>query len=193
MTTNNGLGGFGAESQTTRRVVPNKDDIQKKIDNILRETDSYAILDIKRGASDGEIKKAFHKLSLLVHPDRCKLKNSEAAFKKVLNAKDYLLDRDARAHTRFRTHAQPNADTFSYTNRFYESGPGFYHFYYAYNDNNFFDVLNNRFERRAYYSPFYGDSSHRNAQSFRPVHYNPDAYKFVLFILLLFIVLLNWS
>lgn len=193
MTTGNSLGGFDAESQTTRRVPPDKSDIERKISQILRETDSYAILDIKRDATDDEIKKAFRKLSLLVHPDRCKLKNSEKAFKKMLNAKDYLLDRDARAQTRFRTHARYNTDMFNYTNRFYESGPGFYHFYYTYNDDNFFNVLNNHFERRAYNSAFYSDRSPRRAQAFRPVHYNPDAYKFVLFILLLFIVLLNWS
>ncbi|CAK9061040.1 unnamed protein product [Durusdinium trenchii] len=58
--------------------------------------DYYHILGIEKGASDDEIKKAYRKLALRLHPDKCKEPGAEEAFKKVGEAFSVLSDADKR-------------------------------------------------------------------------------------------------
>ena len=59
--------------------------------------DHYKILDCKKDATPKEIKQAYRALSLLLHPDRCKIKGGDVAMKKVNNAYQLLNDVVARA------------------------------------------------------------------------------------------------
>lgn len=61
------------------------------------ESDYYSILGVSRNASDEEIKKAFRKLALKYHPDRCPGDpGSEERFKEINEAYVVLGDRDKR-------------------------------------------------------------------------------------------------
>ena len=79
--------------------------IKKPINKIINKInklgstrgDHYKILDCKTDASQKEIKQAYRALSLLLHPDRCKIKGCEDAMKKVNNVYELLKDEGARA------------------------------------------------------------------------------------------------
>eukprot|EP00434_Breviolum_minutum_P014308 symbB.v1.2.012616.t1/scaffold874.1/size155782/10 len=58
--------------------------------------DYYRILGIEKGATDDEIKKAYRKLALRLHPDKCQENGAEEAFKKVGEAFSVLSDADKR-------------------------------------------------------------------------------------------------
>ncbi|CAH0559496.1 unnamed protein product [Brassicogethes aeneus] len=55
---------------------------KEKCQEYFDTTDFYEILKINRGATEKEIKKAYHKLSLLVHPDRVDENQKELATEK---------------------------------------------------------------------------------------------------------------
>ena len=57
----------------------------------------YAILGIPRGATGDEAKKAYRKLALKLHPDKCKATGAEEVFKSVSRAFACLSDDDKRA------------------------------------------------------------------------------------------------
>lgn len=63
---------------------------------IKRNTDYYEVLGIEKSCSVEEIKKAYRKLSLKVHPDKNKAPGSEEAFKKVSKAFKCLSDEGSR-------------------------------------------------------------------------------------------------
>ncbi|KAM0069703.1 putative DnaJ domain, Chaperone J-domain superfamily [Helianthus debilis subsp. tardiflorus] len=65
---------------------------------IKRNTDYYEILGVGKSCSVEEIKKAYRKLSLKVHPDKNKAPGSEEAFKKVSKAFKCLSDEGSRQH-----------------------------------------------------------------------------------------------
>lgn len=58
--------------------------------------DYYKILDIKKGATDDEIKKAYRKLALKFHPDKNKNPGAEERFKEVAEAYEVLSDKKKR-------------------------------------------------------------------------------------------------
>lgn len=64
---------------------------------IRRNTDYYEILGVEKTCSVDEIKKAYRKLSLKVHPDKNKAPGSEEAFKKVGKAFKCLSDEGLRS------------------------------------------------------------------------------------------------
>ncbi|CAH9085038.1 unnamed protein product [Cuscuta epithymum] len=66
------------------------------IRQIKNERDYYAILGVERGCSVEEIRKAYRKLSLKVHPDKNKAPGSEEAFKTVSKAFKCLSDDELR-------------------------------------------------------------------------------------------------
>lgn len=58
--------------------------------------DYYKILGVGKSASEDEIKKAYRKLALRLHPDKCQESGAEEAFKKVGEAFGVLSDSDKR-------------------------------------------------------------------------------------------------
>mmetsp|Transcript_27771 Transcript_27771/g.38377 ORF Transcript_27771/g.38377 Transcript_27771/m.38377 type:complete len:369 (-) Transcript_27771:497-1603(-) len=67
------------------------------VQNILRTSNYYDVLGIPKNASDDDIKKAYRKLALKLHPDKNKAPNADEAFKKVSKAFDCLSNGDKRA------------------------------------------------------------------------------------------------
>lgn len=65
--------------------------------NIKRNNDYYTILGLEKNCSVEEIRKAYRKLSLKVHPDKNKAPGSEEAFKKVSKAFTCLSDGNSRS------------------------------------------------------------------------------------------------
>ncbi|XVE65604.1 hypothetical protein DITRI_Ditri08aG0013600 [Diplodiscus trichospermus] len=66
------------------------------IREIKRNKDYYSILGVGKTCSVDEIRRAYKKLSLKVHPDKNKAPGSEEAFKKVCKAFKCLSDDDSR-------------------------------------------------------------------------------------------------
>lgn len=58
--------------------------------------DYYKILEISKGASDDEIKKAYRKLALKYHPDKNKSPQAEERFKEIAEAYEVLSDKKKR-------------------------------------------------------------------------------------------------
>lgn len=58
----------------------------------------YVTLGVRRDASDGEIKKAFKKLSIKYHPDknRGQEKGAQEMFTQIVNAYEILKDKEKR-------------------------------------------------------------------------------------------------
>jgi DnaJ family protein B protein 12 len=52
---------------------------------LCRTTDYYAILDIEKPSNDGEIRKAYRKLALIMHPDKNGAPGADEAFKSKSN------------------------------------------------------------------------------------------------------------
>ncbi|KAA8544054.1 hypothetical protein F0562_021769 [Nyssa sinensis] len=66
------------------------------IKQINRSKDYYAVLGVEKSCSVEEIRRAYRKLSLKVHPDKNKAIGSEEAYKKVSKAFKCLNDDDSR-------------------------------------------------------------------------------------------------
>ncbi|KAL2506880.1 Chaperone protein dnaJ 49 [Abeliophyllum distichum] len=66
------------------------------IRQITSKRDYYAVLGVEKSCSVEDIRKAYRKLSLKVHPDKNKAPGSEEAFKKVGKAFKCLSDDDSR-------------------------------------------------------------------------------------------------
>ena len=66
------------------------------IRQIRRNKDYYGILGVEKSCSVEEIRKAYRKLSLKVHPDKNKAPGSEEAFKKVCKAFKCLSEEESR-------------------------------------------------------------------------------------------------
>ncbi|RWR83110.1 Chaperone protein dnaJ 49 [Cinnamomum micranthum f. kanehirae] len=63
---------------------------------IKKQKDYYAILGLEKGSSVDEVRKAYRKLSLKVHPDKNKAPGAEEAFKAVSKAFQCLSDDESR-------------------------------------------------------------------------------------------------
>lgn len=61
-----------------------------------RSSDFYAVLDIESSASEGEIRKAYRKLALIMHPDKNGAPGADEAFKMVSKAFQILSDPDKK-------------------------------------------------------------------------------------------------
>ena len=70
---------------------------EKACSDILKCKDYYEILGLTKSATTEEIKKAYRKKSLKVHPDKNKSESSQEAFKKLSQAYVCLSEEDKRA------------------------------------------------------------------------------------------------
>lgn len=61
------------------------------IRRIRNSKDSWDMLGVKPGASRDEVNKAYRRLAVLLHPDKCVAPGSEDAFKAVVSARTALL------------------------------------------------------------------------------------------------------
>lgn len=61
-----------------------------------KKLDPYKVLGVDKNASQREIQKAFHKLSLQYHPDKNKNKGAQEKFAEINNAYDILSDEEKR-------------------------------------------------------------------------------------------------
>ncbi|KMT12367.1 hypothetical protein BVRB_5g103020 [Beta vulgaris subsp. vulgaris] len=61
-----------------------------------KSLDPYKVLGVDRNASQRDIKKAFHKLSLQYHPDKNKNKGAQSKFEEINNAYEILSDEQKR-------------------------------------------------------------------------------------------------
>ena len=67
-------------------------EVAEAIARVLAADDAYGALGVARGASRAACKKAYRRLALKLHPDKCQLSNAEEAFKRVSAAYAGLQD-----------------------------------------------------------------------------------------------------
>lgn len=69
-----------------------------EIKRIKASKDLYKILNIEKDATDDEIKKAYRKLALKLHPDKSSAPGTEEAFKSLSTAFATLSDKEKRSN-----------------------------------------------------------------------------------------------
>ena len=69
-------------------------EVAEAIARVLAADDAYEALGVESGASRAACKKAYRRLALKLHPDKCRLSNAEEAFKRVSAA--YAAVQDGR-------------------------------------------------------------------------------------------------
>ena len=90
----NGSSENSEKPQPQAKGTPEQEQLMRKI----KGSDSYYdILGIAKNASDADIKKAYRKLALKLHPDKCQANGAEEVFKSVSKAFACLSDGDKRA------------------------------------------------------------------------------------------------
>ncbi|KAL5601191.1 hypothetical protein BROUX41_005996 [Berkeleyomyces rouxiae] len=74
-------------------------DKDAEIDRILRafRLDAYAVLDLQPGVAESDIKMAYRKKSLLIHPDKTRNAQAPEAFDRLKKAQVELMDEKHRA------------------------------------------------------------------------------------------------
>lgn len=68
----------------------------EEINRILKTKDLYEILKVDKSCSSDDLKRAYRKLAVKVHPDRCKDPKATEAFQKVSHAYQTLSDENKR-------------------------------------------------------------------------------------------------
>ncbi|SCV70041.1 BQ2448_1435 [Microbotryum intermedium] len=88
--------GASTTKAEAREFTPAQLALVKKV-KACKVTEYYAILGLDKTCSDSEIKKAYRKLALGLHPDKCGAPGTEEAFKMVSKAFQVLSDGNKRA------------------------------------------------------------------------------------------------
>ena len=68
------------------------------VQTILRQKDFYKLFNVEKTFEESELKKAYRKIALKVHPDKNKAPKAEEAFKKISAAYDVLSTPDKKRH-----------------------------------------------------------------------------------------------
>ena len=84
------------EEPTSLWVLEGCSAMADEVARVRKEKDFYRILKLEKAATNAEIKKAYRKLALLLHPDKCSEEGAEEAFKKVSTAYSCLSDPSKR-------------------------------------------------------------------------------------------------
>lgn len=82
-------------TQPKREFTPDQEAIVKRVRK-CPHTAFYEILDIKKGSTEAEVKKAYRKLALQLHPDKNGAPGADEAFKMVSRAFQILSDEGKR-------------------------------------------------------------------------------------------------
>lgn len=72
-------------------------EMAQMVQKVLRCKDYYELLGVQRNAAEDECKKAYRKLALKLHPDKCHAPGAEEAFKKLSKAFQCLSDPDRKS------------------------------------------------------------------------------------------------
>lgn len=83
--------------EPTRAYSPDQVAGVKRILQVKKSKDLYAILNLEKACSDADIKKAYRRLALQFHPDKCAAPGTDDAFKAIGGAFAVLGDQDKRA------------------------------------------------------------------------------------------------
>lgn len=86
-------------SKETTNNIPQQSYTQEQVEiceQILKKSNYYDILSLKKDASEEEVKKQYRKLALKLHPDKNNAPQANEAFKKVTKAYACLSDKNKR-------------------------------------------------------------------------------------------------
>lgn len=72
------------------------EETEKLIGRIIKATTPYEVLGIKKESNNRDIKRAYHKLSRIIHPDKCKHENATECFQRVSAAHILLMNNAER-------------------------------------------------------------------------------------------------
>lgn len=86
-----------ASEQTKREFTVEQETLVRRVRR-CKHTDFYEIMDIKKEATESEVKKSYRRLALQLHPDKNGAPGADEAFKMVSRAFQVLSDGDKRAH-----------------------------------------------------------------------------------------------
>ena len=64
---------------------------------MANKRDYYEVLGVSKNATDDELKKAYRKLAVKYHPDRCKDADAKDKFQEISEAYEVLSNKDKRA------------------------------------------------------------------------------------------------
>jgi len=78
-----------------KKGTPEQEKIMREI--MQNKQDYYKVLGVERSANEAEIKKAYRKLAVKIHPDKCQGSGAEEAFKVVSKAFACLSDAEKKA------------------------------------------------------------------------------------------------
>lgn len=90
-------GGDSSTSPSTAEPTYTPDQVTL-VKRVLKCKDFYEVLSVCKESTDAEIKKAYKKLALKLHPDKNTAPGAVEAFKKVGNAVSILTDTEKRKH-----------------------------------------------------------------------------------------------
>ncbi|MEW5308291.1 MAG: hypothetical protein WDW38_000261 [Sanguina aurantia] len=91
-------GGSAGPKLPAREVDRGTPEQRQLAQHILKAKDYYAVMDLQRGATDDDVKKAYRKLALKLHPDKNQAAQAGEAFKALSKAFSCLTDPDKRAY-----------------------------------------------------------------------------------------------